>query len=752
MTQASPTPAFRYRAFISYSHRDTPWAAWLHKALEAYVVPRRLVGHATAAGVTPARLAPIFRDRDELPSATDLSHKVNEALAQSECLLVICSPHSASSRWVDREVLAFKQLGRGERIFCLIVDGEPGASDLPGREAEECFAPALRHPLAAGGALGDERTEPIAADVRPGKDGKADAKLKLIAGMLGVGFDALKRRELQRRIRRMVVLATIALAVMTVTTALAIAAVIARNAAVAASHAAERRQKQAEDLVDFMLGDLNDKLAQVSRLDIMEAVDDHAMDYFQSMPTADVTGDTLAQRVKALERIGSVRLDQGHLSAAMISYRAALQLAAPLAEAAPADIARQLACAEVHAFIGMTYWRQGQLDAAQQSFVAAQSLLQRAHRRAPGDRQLQFQLATIDNNIGHVQEARGQLAEAMQQYRNMLALMLPLAAAQPANGEWMATLGSAYNNLGKLALMRGELAAAVAHYAADDAIESALAARDPKDVSQRDSMLTVRAILGRTRALTGDLETGMADLQRAVDIAMALRAVDPSNTDFQEHAALYASQLSRLRRLSGDLPAANALTARALSIFASLTAQDPANTAWRRESAEAQLEQAAQSRAAGRIDTARAQARAALGMLDPLLAQQPEDRATLLATAAARLSLGAVEDLAIARPLQENALHAMQTVKSGDGDPRLLALQVEALLALDRSAEAQPLIRQLWRGGYRDAALVQTLQRERIDYPVNAAFPHQLPATSASQAAKQQLSRRAAYAEAASVR
>jgi tetratricopeptide (TPR) repeat protein len=723
-------PTFRYRAFISYSHRDKAWAAWLHKALEAYAIPRRLVGQTTAIGVTPARLAPIFRDRDELASATDLGHKVNEALAQSECLLVICSPHSAASHWVNQEVLAFKRLGRSERIFCLIIDGEPGASDLPGRETEECFAPALRHVLAPNGTLGDARTEPIAADARPDKDGRTNAKLKLIAGMLDIGFDALKRRELQRRIRRVAALATVALAVMTVTTVLAIAAVIARNAAVAASHAAERRQKQAEDLVDFMLGDLNDKLAQVSRLDIMQAVDDHAMNYFQSMPTADVTDDTLAQRVKALERIGSVRLDQGHLPAAMTSYEAALKLAAPLAAAAPANIERQLACAEVWAFIGMTHWRQGELDAAQQGFVAAQTLLHRAHRLAPNEVQLKFQLATIDNNIGHVLEARGQLDAALIQYGNMLPLMQQLVAAQPGNAEWTASLGSAYNNLGRLALMRGELAAAVARYAADDTIEAALAARDPKDVNQRDNMLTVRAILGRTQALTGDLKTGMDSLQQAVDIATQLRAIDPSNTDFQEHAALYATQLSRLRRLSGDLPAAGALTARSLATFAALTKQDPANAGWQREFAEAQLEQAAQSLAAGRTDASRTQAGAALHALDPLLAQQPDDRATLLATANARLSLAAVDDAPTARPRREDALRAMLAVKSGRGDPRLLALQVEALLTLGRATEAQPLVRQLWNSGYRDAALLQVLRRERIDYPVNAAFQQQLLATS----------------------
>ncbi len=239
MTQASVMPAFRYYAFISYSHRDQAWADWLHKALETYAIPKRLVGQSTAAGVIPKRLTPIFRDRDELASANDLGRKVNEAVAQSANLIVICSPRSAASRWVDEEVLAFKRLGRSERIFCLIVDGEPNASELPGRAAKECFAHALRYQLGADGALSSECTEPIAADARSGKDGKTNAKLKLIAGMLEVGFDQLKQRELQRRNRRMTAIAALAVAVMAVTTTLAIAALLASHAAVVASEAAD---------------------------------------------------------------------------------------------------------------------------------------------------------------------------------------------------------------------------------------------------------------------------------------------------------------------------------------------------------------------------------------------------------------------------------------------------------------------------------------------------------------------------------
>jgi eukaryotic-like serine/threonine-protein kinase len=727
MTQASVIPDFRYRAFISYSHQDKSWAGWLHKGLETYAIPKRLVGQTTAAGVIPKRIAPIFRDRDELASATDLGRKVNEALAQSANLIVICSPRSATSHWVNEEVLAFKQLGRSENIFCLIADGEPNASALPGRETEECFAQALRYTVDAEGRLTDRPTEPIAADARPGKDGKTNAKLKLIAGMLDIGFDALKHRELQRRTRHLAALATLALIVMAVTTTLAIMAVIARHAAVVASHAAERRQKQAEALVGFMLGDLNDKLAQVARLDIMEAVDDHAMDYFQSLPTIDVTDEALAQRAKALEKIGTVRLNQGHLSAAMTSFQAASKLAAALAEAKAADSNRQLVYARILAYIGMTHWDQGRLDTAQQSFESAQTVLQRAMTSAPDNQPLQYELANVDNNIGHVLEARGRLDEALTPYESTLTLSQQLVVAKPDNTDWADQLGDAHNNLGKLALMRGDLATAVAEYTADDAIEAKLAARDPRDNDKRDNMVKVRAILGRTQALTGDLETGMRDLQQAVDLSTQLTKVDPSNADFQEDLALYSSQLARLRRLSGDLPAAQALTAQSLTIFRVLTKQDPANVGWQREFAEAQIAQAAQSRAAGQADAARTQAQAALAILDPLRAKQPDDRATLLAAMGAKLLLATVTaDAQSSQQLRSDALNTMQAMKSGGGDPRLLALRVEALLALGRKAEAQSSIQPLWNSGYRDAAFVAILQSAQIAYPVNAAFQQKL--------------------------
>jgi WD40 repeat protein len=193
----------RYWAFLSYSHADARWSNWLHRRLETYRVPKRLAGRATVRGYpVPKRLFPIFRDRDEIPSSADLSETIQVALRQSRYLVVICSPRAAASLWVNQEIRAFKAAGGHNRILALVVEGEPNATDRPGSGEPEAFPEALRFRVTPDGGLTRERAEPIAADARPGKDGRDNALLKLLAGLLGVGFDELRQRERARRRKR----------------------------------------------------------------------------------------------------------------------------------------------------------------------------------------------------------------------------------------------------------------------------------------------------------------------------------------------------------------------------------------------------------------------------------------------------------------------------------------------------------------------------------------------------------------------
>src|SRR6185437_8856601 len=220
-----------------------------------------------------------------------------------------------------------------------------------------------------------------------------------------------------------------------------------------------------------------------------------------------------------------------------------------------------------------------------------------------------------------------------------------------------------------------------------------------------------------------DVEAGIRDLQQAVDIAAQLIAIAPTQTGFQAESAIYLVQLSRLKRLHGDLPTARTLTAQALATLSVLTRHEPANVSWQQYDAWARSEQAAQSLASGQAAAARAQAQGAMNLLQPLFAKQPDDHGLLLDTLTASLLLAdASSDAPAARQLHEEAWKATQSAKSGKDDPRLLALQVEALLDLQKQAEARPLIERLWNAGYRDPALLAILHRAQLDYPANPAF------------------------------
>ncbi len=243
---------YRYKAFISYSHSDESWARWLHRSLEWYRVPKHIVGRDTARGPIPKRLAPIFRDREELASASDLGSVLENALASSQALIVICSPASARSRWVNEEIRFFKNLGRADEVYCLIVDGEPNADAGKG---VECFPPALLEVSESDGA--SATVEPIAADVRPGGDGKQAAKLKLIAGLLGVGLDEIRQRENQRRQRRLIQIASGAVVGMLIATALATAAFMARAEAERQRVRAEQEAETASQTSEFLVSLFN---------------------------------------------------------------------------------------------------------------------------------------------------------------------------------------------------------------------------------------------------------------------------------------------------------------------------------------------------------------------------------------------------------------------------------------------------------------------------------------------------------------
>ncbi len=682
----------RYRAFVSYSHADTKWALWLVRMLETWRIPKRLVGRETSMGPVPPRLAPIFRDRDELAASAELGDHIQAALEDSASLVVICSPSAARSRWVNEEILTFKRLGRAGRIFALIVDGNPDAGDGP----DQCFPPALRHRLGADGELTDEIVEPAAADVRSGGDGKWRARLKLRAGLLGIDYDDLAQREHQRRNRRLAGLSAASVAGMLLTGYLAITAMMAREDA-------DRNRERAEDLVGFMLGDLTDNLRAVGRLDMFDAVGGEALNYFESLDEEELTNRTLAQRADAMTLIGETAVDRADVDEAVRAFTQSVQQARRLAAREPdnANWQRQLSDSEL--WLGFAYWEQGRMDDALEHFELSLAAADRAMELDPDGADSLYAKSGAHNNIAQVLENRGELAAARGHYQTVLSLQEQVYALTPDDADARAELGFAHNTLGRVEIRLGELTSAREHYEQDLAIKRALHEADPPHSLWQSYLAISEGNMSLLAGLMGDLPGAAAHADNAIALNRGLVALDPENAGWKASLARMMTLRGRQARVEGNPAKALSLQENAQALLEDLVEKDPTSALNRRALAATRITLAETLADLGRFADAHAEGRQGLDVYRDLAASDPGNVNAQVNLARGELIVGRVQaaggqaDEAVA--LFTAARERLAGPAEGSLDPDVLAPWVAARIALgEREAVGSDIDRLLATG------------------------------------------------------
>lgn len=183
-------PRYKYFAFISYSSKDVAWGKRLQKKLEHYRMPATLCSE---RGWVRTPIKPVFFAPTDIQPG-GLSQELQDRLSASRHLVVICSPHSAKSEWVGREIEFFHQLGRTKDIHFFIVEGAPHS----GNPDTECFNPVVEK-LGLPEILGANIHEKI--HFLPWMN-RERAYVQLISKLLNVEFDTIwKRHRRQRRIK-----------------------------------------------------------------------------------------------------------------------------------------------------------------------------------------------------------------------------------------------------------------------------------------------------------------------------------------------------------------------------------------------------------------------------------------------------------------------------------------------------------------------------------------------------------------------
>jgi len=654
-----------YWAFISYRHLDNKdagreWATWIAREIETYEVPPELVGTKGSRGDTiPERIYPVFRDEDELSADADLSSPIYEALRNSKTVVVICSPRAVSSRYVGSEISYFKSLGHGDRVLAMMIEGEPHAP-----EKRECFPEALKHSVDKDGKIDpDSQVEPVAADFRlpdgsqgwhsPAEyrkhlpDDRAAgkyrercnlAKLKLIAGIIGVPLGKLIERDkayqlaLAKRKARIFTAVAAAMAILAVLAVVGgIFAMIKRQEADDERDRAQRSEKMAlhargtaEELIGQMLFDLGGKLDGLGKIELLEDVSVAAENYFENLPPDQIDTESERNRSVMLDSRARILRDAGNLDGALAYYTEGLDVVKKLASESPENLVLENDVILSLQHVADIVSTQNRQEEALRLYEEASVRLQRLTDKRVGLEEARFLLlsllgeegeekmewarllfvenpeigglmatsAVLMERLGKFAFQRGEFDEAEASFRGAAEIQEALAVVDPDSREIKMSLYSGLNSLGNIEIQRMDPEGASESFEELITLAESELARDPDDAQWREKLANALSRLGVAVSQLGETEH-YRDLQlRAMEEYRAVAKNDPGNNVRQRNLMVGLSQAGLSEKSLGNYEAARSYLEQSGEIAAALVEIDPTNALWRQDYAFSLAQQA----------------------------------------------------------------------------------------------------------------------------------------------------------------
>ncbi len=507
MAQDVCQPAPVYSAFLSYSRQDAAIAQRVLSRLESYRLPRRLHPRTGAWNDKTRRLKQLFRDLDEMTVAPDIDSAVREAMAASAYLIVLCSPQSAKSDWVSREIEMFRAMHGDTTILTALIEGTPATA----------FHPALLHNV--GGAL----MQPLAADFRPEGDGPQLARLKLVAGMAGVPLGELVRRDAQRRMRQFALAAAALLVFLGIVAALIITAQRSRQDAV-------QQSARAGTMSRYMLDDLRDKLKRYGSLGMLAEVNQGVMETFRGRSLAGLSDAEREQLAKLRLAIGEDAEQRGDLAGARIEIAEAGRITAARLAAAPDDPQRIFDHAQSQYYIALVDWLTNDRSGAQAAFQAYRDLAGRLVAADARNADWSMEVGYAEENLG-MYALRSQLdtGTAAAHFRDALKAFQTTVRLRPNDRDAASAITDTYAWLGDTLRLRGDYVGARANRTLQRQILDSMRVADPRDRQVESEIVTNDLAMARIDAAEGQLQRALDMLDRGRTGAVAVAQSDPDN-------------------------------------------------------------------------------------------------------------------------------------------------------------------------------------------------------------------------------
>lgn len=574
----TPDEPPHYRAFLSYAHSDKAAADWLFHAMESFQIGKDLAGRVTERGPVPDRLYPVFKDRNEFPVGGDLTEETLKALRASVALIVLCSPRSAGSDNVRREIAMFRDLfGDSRPIIPLILGGEHGQT------VKDWFPPPLT-------------PDRLAADWREDVgDGRDLALAKVVAALLGLPPEQVYRRV--ERERRRVFWRWVKVAALIVL--LAMGAGAAAWVALVKHDQVETQGRSLEELRALALNYLratnpaaaadarsvDDLMATLRRIDQEAAAGDRRKaEVLNRIAAGDSAGALELQETIAKDAEAAVERDRARVAEAAKKAAEEYRIAAALAGFGDPKRARDAYASALRLDpedVGS--WMQiGYLQWSARSLTEAEASYQRAlmlGRPGQHDRDLYWSRL----GLGDILHEQGNLSGAMGQYLDGRAVADRLLAANPNDPRWQRDLSVALNKIGDVLVAQGKGADALSAYRNSLAIRENLTRMDPANIERQRDLLVSFGRVGDALMKQGKVEDALAAYRGSLAIVEHLVRTDPANKGWQRDLSISLNRVARALMAQGKGEEALAAYREDLAIAEDLVREDPGNAGWQED-------------------------------------------------------------------------------------------------------------------------------------------------------------------------
>ena len=368
---------------------------------------------------------------------------------------------------------------------------------------------------------------------------------------------------------------------------------------------ARARRADAEQLVDFMLGDLRKRLDAVGRLDVLDSVGAQTMAYYARQDLGSLNADELARRAKALRMVGELKSQRGDFGAAATAFDAAARTTGELMAREPGNGQRVFDHAQSVYYLGDVAFKRGDLPTASRTFNDYARLADRLGEIDPRNDEWQAEIAYSRSNRGTMAITERRFDSANADFRLAADVMQALVARHPGTVQWQSDFADFNAWVADTERFRGHLDDAVAARRRGLQVLSQIATANPLDNLRLGYLAWTHRALGVLAMDLGETGKAIEEYTEAEQQFSRLLRIEPNNVDTLSRVARTDDDFAEALAATGRERDANDHVQNAIAISAKLTARDPKVLQWRQTAAATNLIAAELALARGEQVTAR---------------------------------------------------------------------------------------------------------------------------------------------------